>query len=104
MTGGRQLRRAGRHPRTPGRQVTATGSAAAQGLVGTLNPTLTLLSPNYGFPQRTCEDHVTVEALMDMGMDGITTRHPDRVRHRPVTCAHRYAALTFRQGRVTIQA
>jgi glycerophosphoryl diester phosphodiesterase len=68
------------------------------------------LSPNYGFPQNgkvddpgfrfypdramvsraharglkvvpwTCDDPATVEALMDMGVDGIITNYPDRVR------------------------
>ncbi|MFJ8750006.1 glycerophosphodiester phosphodiesterase family protein [Streptomyces sp. NPDC102441] len=73
-------------------------------------PGVTALSPNYGFPQNgtvadpafrfypdrkmirdahrrglkvipwTCDDPATVEALMDMGVDGIITDHPDRVR------------------------
>ncbi|MGW7790017.1 glycerophosphodiester phosphodiesterase, partial [Streptomyces tricolor] len=28
----------------------------------------------------TCDDPATVEALMDLGVDGIITDHPDRVR------------------------
>ncbi|MFJ4323124.1 glycerophosphodiester phosphodiesterase family protein [Streptomyces tricolor] len=73
-------------------------------------PGVTTLSPNYGFPQGgkvgdpgfrfysdaamvaaahargltvvpwTCDDPATVEALMDLGVDGIITDHPDRVR------------------------
>ncbi|WP_405697435.1 glycerophosphodiester phosphodiesterase family protein [Streptomyces sp. NBC_01185] len=73
-------------------------------------PGVTALSPNYGFPQNgtvadpgfrfypdtrmirdahrrglkvipwTCDDPATVEALMDMGIDGIITDYPDRVR------------------------
>ncbi|MEU8302842.1 glycerophosphodiester phosphodiesterase family protein [Actinomadura sp. NPDC048955] len=73
-------------------------------------PGVTALSPNYGFPQSgkvgdpgfhfypdrsmvsraharglkvvpwTCDDPATVEALMDMGVDGVITNHPDRVR------------------------
>ncbi|MEU1212475.1 glycerophosphodiester phosphodiesterase family protein [Streptomyces sp. NPDC005790] len=73
-------------------------------------PGVTALSPNYGFPQDgtvadpdfrfypdkkmindahrrglkvipwTCDDPATIEALMDMGVDGIITDHPDRVR------------------------
>ncbi|MEU0134550.1 glycerophosphodiester phosphodiesterase family protein [Streptomyces sp. NPDC006296] len=73
-------------------------------------PGVTALSPNYGFPQNgtvadpgfrfypdrtmvrdahrrglkvipwTCDDPATVEALMDMGVDGIITDYPDRVR------------------------
>ncbi|WP_330461387.1 glycerophosphodiester phosphodiesterase family protein [Streptomyces sp. NBC_00820] len=73
-------------------------------------PGVTALSPNYGFPQAgkvgdpgfrfysdaamvaeaharglkvvpwTCDDPATVEALMDMGVDGIITDYPDRVR------------------------
>ncbi|MEV0660455.1 glycerophosphodiester phosphodiesterase family protein [Actinomadura luteofluorescens] len=71
---------------------------------------VTALSPNYGFPQSgkvgdpgfrfypdrsmvsraharglkvipwTCDDPATVEALMDMGVDGVITNYPDRVR------------------------
>uniref|UniRef100_A0AAU3H6T3 Glycerophosphodiester phosphodiesterase family protein n=1 Tax=Streptomyces sp. NBC_01401 TaxID=2903854 RepID=A0AAU3H6T3_9ACTN len=71
---------------------------------------VTALSPNYGFPQDgtiadpdfrfypdkkmmreahrrglkvipwTCDDPATVEALMDLGIDGIITDYPDRVR------------------------
>ncbi|MEV6260607.1 glycerophosphodiester phosphodiesterase family protein [Streptomyces sp. NPDC051784] len=73
-------------------------------------PGVTALSPNYGFPQNgtvadpdfrfypdrkmirdahrrglavipwTCDDPATIEALMDMGVDGIITDYPDRVR------------------------
>jgi glycerophosphoryl diester phosphodiesterase len=73
-------------------------------------PGVTALSPNYGFPQNgkvgdpgfrfypdaamvsaahardlkvipwTCDDPATVEALMDMGVDGIITNYPNRVR------------------------
>ncbi|MFF9687753.1 glycerophosphodiester phosphodiesterase family protein [Streptomyces sp. NPDC014623] len=73
-------------------------------------PGVKALSPNYGFPQNgtiadpgfrfypgkkmirdahrrglkvipwTCDDPATVEALMDMGIDGIITDYPDRVR------------------------
>ncbi|WP_406369855.1 glycerophosphodiester phosphodiesterase family protein [Streptomyces sp. NBC_00647] len=73
-------------------------------------PGVRALSPNYGFPQSgkvgdpgfrfypdasmiseaharglkvvpwTCDDPATVEALMDMGVDGIITDYPDRVR------------------------
>nr|WP_225830226.1 glycerophosphodiester phosphodiesterase family protein [Streptomyces sp. NK08204] len=73
-------------------------------------PGVTTLSPNYGFPQSgkvgdadfrfysdaamvteahergltvvpwTCDDPATVETLMDMGVDGIITDYPDRVR------------------------
>ncbi|MFF4229612.1 glycerophosphodiester phosphodiesterase family protein [Streptomyces sp. NPDC001820] len=73
-------------------------------------PGVKALSPNYGFPQSgkvgdpgfrfypdrtmisqaharglkvipwTCDDPATVEALMDMGTDGIITNYPDRVR------------------------
>ncbi|GAA4304043.1 glycerophosphoryl diester phosphodiesterase [Actinomadura luteofluorescens] len=73
-------------------------------------PGVTALSPNYGFPQSgkvgdpgfrfypdrsmvsraharglkvvpwTCDDPATVEALMDMGVDGVITNYPDRVR------------------------
>ncbi|WP_336115441.1 glycerophosphodiester phosphodiesterase family protein [Streptomyces sp. PTD9-10] len=73
-------------------------------------PGVTTLSPNYGFPQNgkagdpgfrfysdaamvaeaharglkvvpwTCDDPATVEALMDFGVDGIITDHPDHVR------------------------
>ncbi|MEU3522583.1 glycerophosphodiester phosphodiesterase family protein [Streptomyces sp. NPDC038707] len=73
-------------------------------------PGVTTLSPNYGFPQSgevgdpdfrfysdaamvaraharglkvvpwTCDDPATVEALMDLGVDGIITDYPDRVR------------------------
>ncbi|PAZ15764.1 glycerophosphodiester phosphodiesterase [Streptomyces sp. SA15] len=73
-------------------------------------PGVRALSPNYGFPQSgkvgdpgfrfypdrkmisdaharglkvipwTCDDPATVEALMDMGVDGIITNYPDRVR------------------------
>ncbi|WP_171109512.1 MULTISPECIES: glycerophosphodiester phosphodiesterase family protein [Streptomyces] len=73
-------------------------------------PGVNALSPNYGFPQNgkigdpgfrfypdrtmiteaharglkvvpwTCDDPATVEALMDMGVDGIITNYPDRVR------------------------
>ncbi|WP_326633244.1 MULTISPECIES: glycerophosphodiester phosphodiesterase family protein [unclassified Streptomyces] len=73
-------------------------------------PGVTALSPNYGFPQNgtiadpafrfypdkkmiseaherglkvipwTCDDPATIEALMDMGIDGIITDYPDRVR------------------------
>ncbi|MFC7485998.1 glycerophosphodiester phosphodiesterase family protein [Knoellia sp. CPCC 206453] len=71
---------------------------------------VTALSPNYGFPQSgkvgdpgfrfypseqmvadahalglkvvpwTCDDPATIEALIDMGVDGIITDYPDRVR------------------------
>ncbi|TMR00843.1 glycerophosphodiester phosphodiesterase [Actinomadura soli] len=71
---------------------------------------VTALSPNYGFPQNgkigdpgfrfypdramisgaharglkvipwTCDDPATVEALIDLGVDGIITNYPDRVR------------------------
>lgn len=73
-------------------------------------PGVTALSPNYGFPQNgtvadpgfrfypdrrmirdahrrglkvipwTCDDPATIEALMDLGIDGIITDYPDRVR------------------------
>ncbi|MFE9694981.1 glycerophosphodiester phosphodiesterase family protein [Micromonospora sp. NPDC005806] len=73
-------------------------------------PGVTTLSPNYGFPQNgtvadpgfrfypdaamvaeaharglkvvpwTCDDPATVEALIDMGVDGIITNYPNRVR------------------------
>ena len=73
-------------------------------------PGVTALSPNYGFPQNgkvgdpsfrfysdaamvsqahalglkvipwTCDDPATVEALMDMGADGVITNYPNRVR------------------------
>jgi Glycerophosphoryl diester phosphodiesterase family len=73
-------------------------------------PGLTALSPNYGFPQNgkvgdpgfrfypdqamvseahdrglkvipwTCDDAATVEALMDLGVDGIITNYPNLVR------------------------
>ncbi|MFI0806000.1 glycerophosphodiester phosphodiesterase family protein [Streptomyces echinatus] len=73
-------------------------------------PGVTALSPNYGFPQSgkvgdpgfrfyadaamvgeaharglkvvpwTCDDPATLEALMDLGVDGIITDYPDRVR------------------------
>jgi len=73
-------------------------------------PGLKALSPNYGFPQNgkvgdpdfrfysdrtmveeaharglkvipwTCDDPATVEALMDMGVDGIITNYPNHVR------------------------
>lgn len=73
-------------------------------------PGVTALSPNYGFPQNgtvgdpnfrfyadramvtaaharglklvpwTCDDPATIEALMDMGIDGIITNYPNRVR------------------------
>ncbi|MEV3930458.1 glycerophosphodiester phosphodiesterase family protein [Streptomyces sp. NPDC049944] len=73
-------------------------------------PGVTALSPNYGFPQNgtvvdphfrfypdrkmirdahrrglkvipwTCDDPDTIEALMDLGIDGIITDYPDRVR------------------------
>ncbi|MBC9725415.1 glycerophosphodiester phosphodiesterase family protein [Streptomyces sp. TRM68367] len=73
-------------------------------------PGVKVLSPNYGFPQSgkvgdpdfrfyadrtmvakaharglkvvpwTCDDPATVAALMDMGVDGVITDHPDRVR------------------------
>ncbi|WP_018570096.1 glycerophosphodiester phosphodiesterase family protein [Streptomyces sp. PsTaAH-124] len=73
-------------------------------------PGLTALSPNYGFPQSgtvadpdfrfypdarmvaeahrrglkvipwTCDDPATLAALMDLGVDGIITDYPDRVR------------------------
>ncbi|MFI5928574.1 glycerophosphodiester phosphodiesterase family protein [Micromonospora sp. NPDC051543] len=73
-------------------------------------PGITALSPNYGFPQNgtigdanfrfypdatmvaeaharglkvipwTCDDPATVSALMDMGVDGIITNYPNRVR------------------------
>ncbi|MFD3657646.1 glycerophosphodiester phosphodiesterase family protein [Streptomyces sp. NPDC058620] len=73
-------------------------------------PGVAALSPNYGFPQNgtiadpdfrfypgeamireahrrglklipwTCDDPATVEALMDMGVDGVITDYPDRVR------------------------
>ncbi|MFJ8884579.1 glycerophosphodiester phosphodiesterase family protein [Streptomyces sp. NPDC102402] len=73
-------------------------------------PGVTALSPNYGFPQNgtvadpgfrfypdrkmihdahrrglkvipwTCDDPATIEALMDLGVDGIITDYPDRVR------------------------
>ncbi|MFI2780907.1 glycerophosphodiester phosphodiesterase family protein [Streptomyces sp. ALB3] len=73
-------------------------------------PGVTTLSPNYGFPQSgtvadpdfrfypdekmirdahrrglkvvpwTCDDPATIGALMDMGVDGIITDYPDRVR------------------------
>lgn len=71
---------------------------------------VTTLSPNYGFPQSgqvgepgfrlyptrqmvadahrrglkvvpwTCDDPATIEALIDLGVDGIITNYPDRVR------------------------
>ncbi|MFI0406795.1 glycerophosphodiester phosphodiesterase family protein [Actinomadura sp. 3N508] len=71
---------------------------------------VTALSPNYGFPQNgkigdpgfrfypdramisaaharglkvvpwTCDDPATMEALIDLGVDGIITNHPDRLR------------------------
>jgi glycerophosphoryl diester phosphodiesterase len=71
---------------------------------------VTTLSPNYGFPQNgkvgdagfrfysdaamvseahelglkvvpwTCDDNATIEALMDMGIDGIITNYPNHVR------------------------
>lgn len=73
-------------------------------------PGVTALSPVYGFPQNgtvadpafrfypdramvaraharglevipwTCDDPATIEALMDLGIDGIITNYPDRVR------------------------
>ncbi|KUL44131.1 glycerophosphodiester phosphodiesterase family protein [Streptomyces regalis] len=73
-------------------------------------PGVRALSPNYGFPQSgkvgdpgfrfypdrtmireaharglkvvpwTCDDPATIEALMDLGVDGIITNYPDRVR------------------------
>jgi glycerophosphoryl diester phosphodiesterase len=73
-------------------------------------PGLTAVSPNYGFPQNgkvgdpgfrfypdkqmvneahenglkvipwTCDDPATIEALMDMGVDGIITNYPNHVR------------------------
>ncbi|MGY0004614.1 glycerophosphodiester phosphodiesterase [Micromonospora sp. I033] len=73
-------------------------------------PGVTTLSPNYGFPQNgtvadpafrfypdpkmiadaharglkvvpwTCDDPATVAALMDLGVDGIITNYPNRVR------------------------
>ncbi|MFI6086064.1 glycerophosphodiester phosphodiesterase family protein [Streptomyces sp. NPDC051217] len=73
-------------------------------------PGVTAISPNYGFPQSgtiadpdfrfypdkkmisdahksglkvipwTCDDPATIEALLDMGIDGIITDYPDRVR------------------------
>ena len=73
-------------------------------------PGVTAVSPNYGFPQNgtvadpgfrlypdaamvtaahkrglkvipwTCDDPATVEALMDLGVDGIITNYPNRVR------------------------
>ncbi|MFD1536976.1 glycerophosphodiester phosphodiesterase family protein [Nonomuraea guangzhouensis] len=73
-------------------------------------PGVTALSPNYGFPQSgkvgdagfrfypdqamvsqaharglkvvpwTCDDPATIEALMDMGVDGIITNYPNHVR------------------------
>ena len=73
-------------------------------------PGLTAVSPNYGFPQNgkvgdagfrfypdqqmvseahqrglkvipwTCDDKATIEALMDMGVDGIITNYPNHVR------------------------
>ncbi|MEU9446210.1 glycerophosphodiester phosphodiesterase family protein [Streptomyces sp. NPDC048304] len=73
-------------------------------------PGVSTLSPNYGFPQAgkvgdpgfrfysdaamvaeaharglkvvpwTCDDPATVEALMDMGVDGVITDYPNRVR------------------------
>ncbi|MEU6533524.1 glycerophosphodiester phosphodiesterase family protein [Streptomyces sp. NPDC046928] len=73
-------------------------------------PGVTALSPNYGFPQNgtvadpgfrfypdekmvadahrrgmkvipwTCDDPATIEALMDLGVDGIITDYPNRVR------------------------
>ncbi|MEV0634580.1 glycerophosphodiester phosphodiesterase family protein [Streptomyces sp. NPDC050619] len=73
-------------------------------------PGVRALSPNYGFPQSgkvgdpdfrfypdrtmvseaharglkvipwTCDDPATVEALMDLGVDGVITNYPDRVR------------------------
>ncbi|MEU0126584.1 glycerophosphodiester phosphodiesterase family protein [Streptomyces sp. NPDC006289] len=73
-------------------------------------PGVTALSPNYGFPQNgtvadpdfrfypdrrmvsdahrrglkvipwTCDDPATIEALMDLGVDGVITDYPDRVR------------------------
>ena len=73
-------------------------------------PGLTALSPNYGFPQNgkvgdagfrlypdkqmlaeahargfevvpwTCDDPATVKSLMDLGVDGIITNYPNRVR------------------------
>jgi glycerophosphoryl diester phosphodiesterase len=73
-------------------------------------PGVTALSPNYGFPQNgkvgdpsfrfysdaamvsqahalglkvipwTCDDPATVEALMDMGADGVITNYPNRAR------------------------
>jgi glycerophosphoryl diester phosphodiesterase len=73
-------------------------------------PGVTALSPNYGVPQNgtiadpgfrfavdpdmvarahagglkvipwTCDDPATIEALMDMGIDGIITNYPNRVR------------------------
>ncbi|MEW2294313.1 glycerophosphodiester phosphodiesterase family protein [Streptomyces sp. NPDC006743] len=73
-------------------------------------PGLTTLSPNYGFPQNgtvadpdfrfypdtgmvleahrrglkvvpwTCDDPATLAALMDLGVDGVITDYPDRVR------------------------
>ncbi|MFR9779541.1 glycerophosphodiester phosphodiesterase family protein [Micromonospora sp. MS34] len=73
-------------------------------------PGVTALSPNYGFPQNgtvadpgfrfypdatmvaeaharglkvipwTCDDPATVEALIDLGVDGIITNYPNRVR------------------------
>jgi glycerophosphoryl diester phosphodiesterase len=73
-------------------------------------PGVRVLSPNYGFPQSgkvgdpgfrfypdrrmiadaharglrvvpwTCDDPATVEALIDLGVDGVITNYPDRVR------------------------
>jgi glycerophosphoryl diester phosphodiesterase len=85
--------------------VLTTVKAAAAAIPG-----LRALSPNYGFPQNgkvgdpgfrfypdgamvseaharglkvipwTCDDPATVEALMDMGVDGIITNYPNHVR------------------------
>jgi len=85
-----------------GGDLVATAAAAVPGL--------TALSPNYGFPQNgtvsdpgfrfypdramvdaaharglevipwTCDDPATVRALMDLGVDGVITDYPNRVR------------------------
>ncbi|AYN37990.1 glycerophosphodiester phosphodiesterase [Streptomyces dangxiongensis] len=92
-------------------------------------PGVTALSPNYGFPQSgkvgdpgfrfysdaamvteaharglkvvpwTCDDPATVEALMDLGVDGIITDYPDRVRRIMAARGMRLPRPAFPHGR-----